>query len=293
MIRTHRRKGAGIAAFLLLSLLFLMAVPSLAAGEAQGEAREERVAHRVISVKRNGSPIALDARLIGDTTYVGLRSFTDAVGDYRIAWNAKTREATVTGKGLTLKTADLGYVTVANGRYLYYEKPSLILSNGSLYIPVRVAVKAFGLSLTWNGSDYSIDLTGKVAHIESGDSFYNKDDLYWLSRIISAESRGEPLLGQIAVGNVVLNRVRSPMYPNTIYGVIFDRKHGVQFSPILNGSIYKEPYSLSVIAAKICLEGTSLDNKILFFFEPRASTSSWISDNRPFAFRIQNHYFYY
>lgn len=49
-------------------------------------------------------------------------------------------------------------------------------------------------------------------------------DLYWLSRIISAESRGESLKGQIAVGNVVLNRVEEDDFPDTIPAVIFDRK---------------------------------------------------------------------
>ena len=61
--------------------------------------------------------------------------------------------------------------------------------------------------------------------------------------------------GQIAVGNVVLNRMRHKSYPNTIYGVIFDRKHGTQFSPVSYGTIYNPPASSSVIAAKMCLEG--------------------------------------
>ena len=121
---------------------------------------------------------------------------------------------------------------------------------------------------------------------------YNENDLYWLSRIISAEARGESLEGQIAVGNVVLNRVRHASYPSTIYGVIFDRKHGTQFSPVSMGTIYRTPSESSVIAAKICLEGYSISDEILFFMNPRIATSNWISKNRPFAFRIGNHDFY-
>jgi N-acetylmuramoyl-L-alanine amidase len=49
--------------------------------------------------------------------------------------------------------------------------------------------------------------------IESGDTWYDEEDLYWLSRIISAEARGESLEGQIAVGNVVLNRMKSDRWP--------------------------------------------------------------------------------
>ena len=61
------------------------------------------------------------------------------------------------------------------------------------------------------------------------DSAYDYEDLYWLSRIISAEAKGEGFTGQIGVGTVVLNRVRSSQFPNTIYGVIFDRKNGTQY----------------------------------------------------------------
>ena len=124
------------------------------------------------------------------------------------------------------------------------------------------------------------------------DSFYNADDLYWLSRIISAESKGEPLKGQIAVGNVVLNRKRSSSYPNTVYGVIFDRKHGTQFSPVAFGTIYQTPTASSIIAAKICLEGYSLSNDILFFVNPKLATSTWIERNRIYEFTIGNHHFY-
>ena len=99
-------------------------------------------------------------------------------------------------------------------------------------------------------------------------------------------------LGQIAVGNVVLNRVRSKSYPNTIYGVIFDRKNGTQFSPVALGTIYQKPTASAVIAAKICLEGYTLSNDILFFMNPRIATNNWISKNRPYAFTIGNHRFY-
>ena len=84
---------------------------------------------------------------------------------------------------------------------------------------------------------------------------YSEEDLYWLARIISAESRGEPLEGQIAVGNVVLNRVDSDNYPDTIKEVIFDRNHGVQFEPVENGTVYDDPTPTSVLAAKLALEG--------------------------------------
>ena len=90
--------------------------------------------------------------------------------------------------------------------------------------------------------------------LASGDTFYNSESLYWLSRIIYAESGNQPLEGKIAVGNVVLNRVAHPQFPNTVKGVIFQAN---QFTPVQNGSINRTPSSESVIAAKLCLDGAN------------------------------------
>ena len=187
---------------------------------------------------------------------------------------------------------DGSYITEANGRILLSKTPSVILSDGKMYIPVRILAKALSLDVEWVAPS-GVKLSGVAKGLVSAEEYYRSDDLYWLSRIISAESRGEPLLGQIAVGNVVLNRRRSPDYPSTIYGVIFDRKYGVQFSPVKDGSIYMTPTYSSVLAAKICLEGISVSDKVLFFMQPEISTSSWIVNNRKYAFTIANHYFFY
>jgi N-acetylmuramoyl-L-alanine amidase len=98
--------------------------------------------------------------------------------------------------------------------------------------------------------------------------------------------------GKLAVGNVILNRVRSSAYPNTIYGVIFDRKYGTQFSPVANGTIYNTPTADSIIAAKMCLEGYSLSSDILYFVNPKKAPNSWIAQNRTYAFTVGNHAFF-
>ena len=183
------------------------------------------------------------------------------------------------------------YIT-ANG-HVYYTVGEVINKNGSLYVPIRPLARTMNLTLSWNAGRRCVELSeeGRKSAFVSWAN-YNKDDLYWLSRIISAESRGEPIEGQIAVGNVVLNRVRSQSYPNTIYGVIFDRKHGTQFSPVSFGTIYNTPSAESTIAAKLCLEGYSITDDALFFMNPRIATSNWIAQNRPFLFSIGKHDFY-
>ena len=125
------------------------------------------------------------------------------------------------------------------------------------------------------------------------DSAYDYEDLYWLARIISAEAKGESFTGQIGVGTVVLNRVRSKDFPGTVKGVVFDRKYGTQFTPVANGSIYHTPTDSAVVAAKMCLDGYTLSNSVLYFVNPRIATSSWIQNSRKYAFRIGNHDFYH
>ncbi|MBO5788711.1 MAG: cell wall hydrolase [Clostridia bacterium] len=159
-------------------------------------------------------------------------------------------------------------------------------------MPLEGLSKALGIA--WKvEKDGHVSLSGNYRPILQGEAFYREDEVYWLSKIISAESKGEPLLGQIAVGCVILNRVKSPLFPSTIYSVIFDKKYGVQFTPTANGTIYQKPYDISVIAAKICLEGYDMGN-ILYFYHPVSSASTnWISQNRKFAFTIGGHRFYY
>ena len=229
--------------------------------------------------------------IIDSTTYVGLRSFCELFGNYDITWNGATRTAKVVGDGLSLTVTNGDLYIYANGRCLYTVTPIRIIDD-RICVPIRPLAKALGVDVSWNAESRSVILTDTGKSFLWADSFYNEDDLYWLSRIISAEAKGESLKGQIAVGNVVLNRVRSKSYPNTIYGVIFDRKHGTQFSPVAFGTIYQNPSASSVIAAKICLEGYSLSNDILFFVNPRLATSTWIEENRKYEFTIGNHNFY-
>ena len=227
-----------------------------------------------------------------DTTFVPLRKFCNLFDGCSFSWDSKTNTATVkTASGMTLIIQSGALYIWANGHY-FYTVEAVQNWGGSLYVPIRPLARAFNATLAWNNSLRAVELQSSAGKPMVAWASYNEDDLYWLARIISAESKGEPLKGQIAVGNVVLNRVRHKSYPNTIYGVIFDRKHGTQFSPVSFGTIYNKPTESAIIAAKICLEGYSISNTALFFMNPRIATTNWISQNRPYAFTIGNHDFY-
>ena len=293
--RLFHKTTAAALALLLFASVFMMS-----AGATSAWPRGE-IPHRVHSWYenipvhvQNGDRRVSDCYLINETTYAPLRSLCDAVlPAAKIDFNAATRTARVSADGLYLTAQEGSHYIVANGRYLYSDTPVLILDDGRTYIPIRSLAKALGVGIVWNAASRSVTVTGAYAPILSGDRFYDADAVYWLSRIISAESQGEPLLGQIAVGNVVLNRVAHKDFPNTIWGVIFDRRFGVQFTPVANGSVYREPYYLSVIAAKLCLEGVTVSDRVLYFMNPAISTSFWIPSHRPYAFRIGTHQFYY
>ncbi|MBE6709331.1 MAG: copper amine oxidase [Ruminococcaceae bacterium] len=249
------------------------------------------MSRRSIAVYIDGVRYPGDAFLYKETTYVGLREFAKTIAGAAVSWNGSTNTATAKTSSVTV-TATKGkeYIS-ANGRYLW-TKTGIIIRNDIMYVPVRALCIAFGAALTWNGTSYTVNINKGSGTIRSGASFYDSDEVYWLSKIIHAESRGEPLTGKIAVGNVVLNRVRSKDYPNTIYGVIFDKKYGVQFSPVADGSINLEPDTESIIAAKLCLEGYTVSTSILFFINKNIADNMWVTNTRPLAVSIGKHDFY-
>ncbi|MCT4564920.1 MAG: cell wall hydrolase [Maledivibacter sp.] len=118
-------------------------------------------------------------------------------------------------------------------------------------------------------------------------------DLYWLSRIIHAESGAESYEGKMAVGNVVLNRVYSREFPNTVKSVIFEYFRGIpQFSPVAEGTIYNTPSQESIEAAKHALNGAKPVGSCTYFFNPNKSAGKWIVENKTYVKRIGNHVFY-
>ena len=229
---------------------------------------------------------------IGGTVYVPVQRYADLFGRFITKYEAATERVTITGTNLKI-TVQVGdpYLTV-NDRILYTGQPVLSLG-GWIFVPLESMSRALGATVTIRQGWYQASVTsGDPTAVPWASTYYNSDDLYWLARIISAEAKGESLKGKIAVGNVVLNRVRSSSFPNTVYGVIFDKKYGTQFSPTANGTIYHTPTAESVMAAKICLEGYTLSSKALYFFNPSIATSSWIANSRPYIMTIGNHKFY-
>ena len=201
--------------------------------------------------------------------------------------DAAGNTANVVEETLSMTVSTSTPYIVANGRYLY-AKGSIIVLNNSVAVPIRMMATVFNLRVAYDGRVLlGHSQTAGSTYLTPGDSFYDETTLYWLSRIINAESGNQILDGKIAVGNVVMNRVNSPLFPNNIYDVLYQKN---QFSPASSGSLKNTPNAESVIAAKLVLDGAEVVPTALFFNQ--AGLSCYASRNRPYLTTIGAHAFY-
>ena len=150
------------------------------------------------------------------------------------------------------------------------------------------AVKYFqrknGLTVDGQAGDKTLAAMGIY---EQQSSSANSGDVYLLARLISAEARGEPYVGQVAVGAVVLNRIDHPSFPNTLSGVIYQSG---AFSCLDDGQ-FNQPISDSAYrAAREALNGSDPSGGAIYYFNPATATSSWIW-SRPLLTVIGSHRF--
>ncbi len=113
------------------------------------------------------------------------------------------------------------------------------------------------------------------------------DSLALLARVISAEARGEPYSGQVAVGAVILNRVEHPSFPNTIAGVVYQPG---AFTCMVDGQIDQPVASSALRAAQEALNGSDPSGGAIYYFNPSTATSAWIW-SRPLIKVIGKHRF--
>ena len=120
-----------------------------------------------------------------------------------------------------------------------------------------------------------------------GSQSTNTSDVNLLARLVYGETRGEPYAGQVAVAAVVLNRVKSSSFPNTIAGVIYQPG---AFSVVSDGQINLTPNQTAYTAARDALNGWDPSYGAIYYFNPNTATNAWIW-SRPHIITIGNHRF--
>lgn len=239
----------------------------------------------------DGQPVHADTNCVWvkSVLYVALKpTVRELAPEAEYHWDSKTKTATVTTSNLTLSAKVGNLYAVANGRYLYIQN-TVRMEGDQVYIPLKVLTQAFDAKQSYDEKTDIVQVQRGSGAILSGDQFYNKDKLFWLSRVIYAESGNQSLKGKVAVGNVVMNRVKSKKFPNSIVGVLSQKN---QFSTYQGGALAnRKPNQSSVIAAKLVLDGGVVaETKGALYFD--SLVNSWSSRNRTFLCKLGGHNFY-
>ena len=160
---------------------------------------------------------------------------------------------------------------------------------GSLTV---AAVKKFqqknGLTVDGIAGPKTLNAMGIMSSSSSsGSTSSNSSDVNLLARLIYGEARGESYTGQVAVGAVVLNRVKSSSFPNTIAGVIYQSG---AFDAVSDGQINMTPNSTAIKAAQDAMNGWDPSYGAIYYFNPSTATNKWIW-SRPMTVTIGKHRF--
>lgn len=135
---------------------------------------------------------------------------------------------------------------------------------------VQKMQKAYGLSVDGIAGPKTLAALGIST---GGTGNYTSSDVYLLAKCIYAEARGEPYTGKVAVGAVILNRVKSSKFPNTISGVIYQPW---AFTSVNDGQINLEPDEECKKAARDAMNGWDPTYGCLYYYNPATATSKWI-----------------
>ncbi len=152
---------------------------------------------------------------------------------------------------------------------------------------VRAVQKYNGLTVDGIAGPQTLRVMGISSGSNSASTSVSQSDVNLLARIISAEARGEPYEGQVAVGAVVLNRVEHPSFPDTFAGVIYQEG---AFTAITDGQFQQPVADSAYRAARDALNGWDPSGGAIYYYNPDKTSNQWIR-SRPVIKRIGNHLF--
>lgn len=152
---------------------------------------------------------------------------------------------------------------------------------------VRYFQSKNGLTVDGIAGKNTLAAMGIYSSSNSNSNSSYSTNLNLLARLVHGEARGEPYIGKVAVAAVVLNRVKSSSFPNTVAGVIYQKG---AFDAVSDGQINMSPDSTSKKAAQDALNGWDPSYGAIYYFNPNTATNKWIW-SRPMTVTIGNHRF--
>jgi N-acetylmuramoyl-L-alanine amidase len=276
MIRTikpiHKRILLPILVLILLCLLPLSAVAAQKVEATVVEGAAITIDGK--KAKLEDSVLMLDGRLfVPVTRLVGMFGAT-------VTWDQDN-------EAVTINTVDGNKSVLSNGvpvvyfndnRYRLDETP--FMAEGRMYIPLRYAAELMQATVKWHADTQVAELTSVQSTeevirtiLDNEAEPFTEDDFRLLAKLTQVEAGYETYDGQLAVANVVLNRVKDSRFPNTIYDVIYS---GKQFPVAHNGLLDKSKPNASVLrAAKDALNGKNNVEGAVYFFNPKVSKGSF------------------
>jgi N-acetylmuramoyl-L-alanine amidase len=166
------------------------------------------------------------------------------------------------------------------------------VKSGDTYwkIATNYGVKVHDL-MNANNSTSTMIYPGQTLVVPASNAGVSAADKELMARLVHAEAKGEPYAGKVAVATVILNRVASPDFPNTISGVVYEKSNGYYaFTPVQNGEISKPADADAKRAVNEALAFRGQGNGSLFFYNPKTAKSDWIL-TRQVTVTIGNHRF--
>ena len=224
--------------------------------------------------------------LIDGYVYIPVRGISELFNS-NVEWIEETKEIIVSNEDDNIIMKLNSNKIIINN--LEQEIDQKIFSiDGLSYAPLRFLSENLGLSVEWDGEIYDVKLFKNNFEVSKeliDENHYLATDFELLAKIIEIESNGKSLELNMAVGNVVLNRVKSDRFPDTIYDVLHQKG---QFPPVYKESFKTKEASLqSRVAAKRVLEGENNIEECLFF-----NSKPFSSKKNDFYSKIDGEYFY-
>lgn len=248
------------------------------------------MAEEDVSVTLNGVELAFDSSpyIFEGRTLVPVRTITEAIGA-EVGWDSEQKIITISHDvGILYMRIGSNAYTLNADSYIMETAPEI--KDSRTMVPLRFVAETFGFDVGWEADTRTVTLMKEGVEVDQSLAVpsYSQEELLWLARIVYLEGLDIGYEPKLAIANVVLNRVKSDLFPDTVYGVIKDDNYAIQFPPAHRSSFDSlVPDAQSLEAAGDALSGSNNIENCLYF---NNSPFKWKADDLYTV--IEGEYFY-